>query len=245
MAGTGSAKDYRGRIKAQDLTPYRVKVRESDLLILTPRPRPKEALEALLKVRMTLEAYMELHPTFGPSLVPVEVEPQAPEIVKRMARAGQATGVGPMAAVAGAIAQAVGEALTRWEEEVVVENGGDIYMKTTHPRTVALYAGDSPLSMKVGLRVKSTQGMGVCTSSGRLGHSLSLGQAHSATAVAPDAALADAAATALANLVREKSHIPLALERAAQIEGLTGAVIILEDRLGVWGKVELVPLEGP
>lgn len=243
MAGPGDSRNYRGRIKARDLTPYHVKVRESDLLILTPHPRPKEALETLLKVRMALEAYIDLHPSFATSLVPVEVEPGAPAMVKTMARAARAAGVGPMAAVAGAIAQAVGEALAQEEEEVVVENGGDIYLKSHHTRTVALYAGDSPLSMKVGIRVRGEKGLGVCTSSGRLGHSLSLGRAHSVTVVAPDAALADAAATALANLVKDPDHISLALERASKIEGLTGAVVIFEDKLGAWGKVELVPLE--
>jgi len=245
MAGRENAQDYRGRIKAQDLITYHVKVKESDLLILTPNPRPKEALETLLKTRMALEAYLDLHPSFAPSLVPVEVESGAPEVVIKMAQAAKATGVGPMAAVAGAIAQTVGEALAQWEEEVVVENGGDIYMKTKQPRTVALYAGDSPLSMKVGLQVPGGKGLGICTSSGRLGHSLSLGRAHSVTVVAPEAALADAAATALANLIKEPPHISKALEMATEIKGLTGVVAICEDKLGAWGKIKLVPLEGP
>ncbi len=240
----GEDRVYRHRIKAHDLVPYRVKVRESDLLILTPTPREREALDALLKVRLALEAYIDLHPAFATSLVPLEVEPGAPEIVKTMAQGAKAAGVGPMAAVAGAIAQAVGEALEQWEDEVVVENGGDIYIRSSHTRKVALFAGDSPLSMKVGILLEGGQGpLGVCTSSGRVGHSLSMGRAHSVTVVAPHAALADAAATALANMVREEDHIPLALERASQIEGLLGTVIIYEEKLGAWGRIALVPLE--
>ncbi len=243
MAEPRDTSDYRGRIRARDLSPCRVRVKESDLLILTPTPRAKEATHALLKVRLALEAYIDLHPEFATSLVPLEAKEGAPEIVVRMARAARIAGVGPMAAVAGAIAQAVGEELGRWEEEVVVENGGDIYLKSSRPRTVALYAGDSPLSMKVGIRVKGERGIGICTSSGRIGHSLSLGRAHSVTVVAPQAALADAAATALANMVKEDSHISRALELAGRMEGILGTVVIFEDKLGARGNIELVPLE--
>jgi len=245
MAGERD-KEYRSRIKAKDLTPYRIKVRESDLLILTPTPREEEALDAILTVRLPLEAYIDLHPDFAASLVPLEVEPGAPDIVKVMARAAQATGVGPMAAVAGAIAQAVGERLAQWEKEVVVENGGDIYIRSSRDRTIALFAGDSPLSMKVGIKVKGKDTpLGVCTSSGRVGHSLSMGRAHSVTVVAPDTPLADAAATALANTVKEADHIQKVLEKATEIDGLLGTVVIFEDRLGAWGKIELVSLEAP
>jgi len=236
-------KDYRRRVGARDLVAYQVKVKESDLLILSTHNREKEALEALLEARMVLEAYIDLHPDFATSLIPVEVKPQAPPLVRQMAQAALLSGVGPMAAVAGAIAQAVGERLASEGEEVVVENGGDIYMRSFKERVVALFAGDSPLSMKVGVRVPGGKVRGVCTSSGRIGHSLSLGKAHSVTVVASDAPLADAAATALANLVQGPSDIERTLKEASRIPGVLGAAVICEDRLGAWGELDIVPLE--
>ncbi len=236
---------YRGRIKAEDLMAYRVKVKESDLLILTPYNRYKEAVDVLLEVRGSLEAYIDLHPDFAVSLVPLAAEPGAPHLVREMIQAARITGVGPMAAVAGAIAQAVGKKLVAIEDEVIVENGGDIYMCSQRDRVVALFAGNSPLSMKIGLKVRGIQmPIGVCTSSGRVGHSLSMGKAHSVTVVSSDAAVADAAATALANLVQGPSDMEGTLKRASRIPGVLGAVVICEDRLGAWGELDLVPLEG-
>ncbi len=237
--------DYRGRVRARDLTPYRVRIGESDLFILTPTRREKEATEALLAARLPLKAYIDLHPEFALSLMPIRVQPGAPEIVKGMAQAANIVGVGPMAAVAGAIAQAVGKRLSHLDGEAIVENGGDIYIDSPKERIVALFAGDSPLSMRVGLKVCGAQGpLGVCTSSGRVGHSLSFGKAHSVTVVASDAAVADAAATALANMVRGPDDIGKTLERAKEMEMVEGAVVIFEDHLGAWGHIELVHLVG-
>jgi ApbE superfamily uncharacterized protein (UPF0280 family) len=236
--------EYRSKIKANDLTAYRVKVKESDLLILSPHNRKREALETLLEARISLEAYIDLNPDFATSLVPMEVKPHAPSLVKRMAQAAVISGVGPMASVAGAIAQTVGEKLFILEREVVVENGGDIYLHSRKDRVLALFAGDSPLSMKVGIKIPKGEARGVCTSSGKIGHSLSRGKAHSVTVVAWNAAVADAAATALANIVQSPLDIEKALQRAKRLPDILGTVVICEDRLGAWGEANLVPLEG-
>jgi len=79
-------------------------------------------------------------------LVPLEPEPSAPEVVRLMCWAGKNAGVGPFAAVAGAVAELVGLGLLGHTEEVVVENGGDIFMQVKRKRVVAVYAGDSPFS---------------------------------------------------------------------------------------------------
>lgn len=148
-----------------------------------------------------------------------------------------------MAAVAGAIAQAVGQALVPLSPEVIVENGGDIFLSLAAPVTVALLAGDSPLSLKVGLHLEADQTpLGVCTSSGTMGHSLSFGRADAACVVAADAALADAAATALGNRVKTAADIGPALEWLARVSGVRGGVVIIGDTLGAWGQVELRPV---
>jgi hypothetical protein len=160
-----------------------------------------------------------------------------------MIAAAAATGVGPMAAVAGALAARVGRHLAPLSPEIIVENGGDIFLAISHPATVALYAGASPLSQRVGLHLDpASSPLGVCTSSGTVGHSLSFGQADAACVLAPNAALADAAATALGNRVRGPDTIAPALEWAAGLPEILGAVIIVGKKLGAWGRVELVPL---
>jgi ApbE superfamily uncharacterized protein (UPF0280 family) len=164
-------------------------------------------------------------------------------VVREMIQGASRTGVGPMAAVAGALAARVGEALAPWSPEVIVENGGDIYLKLLAPATVALFAGQSPLSHRVGLKIDpGLSPLGVCTSSGTVGHSLSFGRADAACVLARNTALADAAATALGNLVQDAGDIGAALEWAAGLPEILGAVVIVGDKLGVRGQVELAPL---
>ncbi len=155
--------------------------------------------------------------------------------------------IAPMAAVAGALAERVGRALQQepLNPEVIVENGGDLYLEVTSPAIVSLFAGKSPLSHRVGLRIEAELSpLGVCTSSGSVGHSLSFGRADAACILAHQASLADAAATALGNLVPDAGAIDAALAWAASVPEILGAVVIVGDKLGAWGRVELVPLAG-
>ena len=153
-----------------------------------------------------------------------------------------------MAAVAGVIAEFVGKALAAdGIQEVIVENGGDLYVHRLQECSVAIFAGQSPLSYKVGLRLLPAQmPVGVCTSSGTVGHSLSFGKADSVTVVARSTALADAAATRLGNEVgttlSPKAGVERALAKAREIEGIEGAVVICGEVMGAMGAVELVRL---
>jgi len=168
-------------------------------------------------------------------------------VVGEMIAAARQVGVGPMAAVAGALAERVGRALAQEPSnpEVIVENGGDLYLQVTSPAIVSLFAGASPLSHRVGLRIEPELApLGVCTSSGSVGHSLSFGRADAACILAHSASLADAAATALGNLVQDAGAIDAALAWAASVPEILGAVLVVGDKLGAWGRVELVPLAG-
>jgi hypothetical protein len=160
-----------------------------------------------------------------------------------MATAGQRFGVGPMAAVAGAIAEHVGRALARSSATVVVENGGDIFALAAEPIRLALYAGVGSAFSGLSFEVTPAAGLGVCTSSGRVGPSLSMGRADAVVAIAADAADADAAATAFANRVHGPGDIDRALRIASTHPGLLGLIACADDRLGVWGQLELVPRE--
>lgn len=237
------ARTYRTRMAREGLVAFRVAVQQTDLLILAARDLSNQARETVVQERARLESYIAAHPDFLSALTPWPEDPFAPPVVREMVAAAQVAGVGPMAAVAGALAERVGRALSAASPEVIVENGGDIFLALTRPATVALYAGASPLSHRVGLRIAAEDTpLGVCTSSGTVGHSLSWGRADAACVLAPSAALADALATALGNRVLSPRDIDPALAWLADIPGALGAVVVLGGTLGAWGRVELVPL---
>lgn len=232
---------YRRWVATADLVSFQVRDGESDLLISATMDLASKARQVLAELRGELQGYIDRDLRFLKSLTPVDVLPSAPSLVKQMARAARCYDVGPMAAVAGAIAEAVGERLLEDSSQVIVENGGDIFMKAEGRRAVALYAGeDSPFSGKLRILVDADGApLGICTSSATVGHSLSLGAADAVVAIAPSAALADAAATAICNSINQDSDIGLALKREKERGLLKGLVISLDRRLGVWGCVEL------
>ena len=240
--GMYEPRTYRHWIKDADLVPFGVTVKETDLYIRASSNLQGKALKSTLKYRSSIEGYIGRNPSFLTSLKPFTVEENAPRIVKGMSLAADAVSLGPMAAVAGAIAEYVGTDLLDFSPEVIVENGGEIFLKVSQKRLVGIYAGKSPLSGKIALVIDPAQTpLGICTSSGMIGHSLSFGKADAVIGLAPDAALADAAATAIGNLIKGAGDIPAGIEFAQKVDGLQGVVIIKNDRMGVWGQVEIVP----
>jgi ApbE superfamily uncharacterized protein (UPF0280 family) len=235
---------YRRFIQAFDLVSFQVTIKETDLLILAERDLTGEARELVLAHRYQLEEHIARHPEFRASLSPLPEWPVAAPIVRLMGEAGRLAAVGPMAAVAGAVSELVGEGLREYSQELLIENGGDLYLAGKKERVVAIFTGESELGTRLGLRVGvEERPLGICTSSGRLGHSLSLGEASTATIIARSAALADAAATATGNVVRGTGGVETGMELARRIPGVLGAVIVHRGRIGAWGQVELVPLE--
>jgi len=231
---------YRHWVSDRDLVSFHVTVRETDLLIRAGRDLTNEALAATRTCRAELEAYISTHPEFAVSLEPVPVERNAPMLVKDMADAARRAGVGPMAAVAGAIAERVGTELLALTEEVIVENGGDIFVKTSKVRSIGVYAGESGLTGRVAFIIQPEDTpLGICTSSGTVGHSLSFGEADAVTVFSPSTTLADAAATSIANRVSSARDIAQALEYARSIAGLKGVAIIKDDKMGIQGDVTL------
>jgi len=234
---------YRNLITAQDLIPFSLVIKETDLLILAERHLEEEAKQAVLHYRFQLEGYIHQHPAFLTSLIPLPLDEYAPPMVQEMMRAAALAQVGPMAAVAGAIAEYVGKDLLTSTSQVVVENGGDIFLKVAQNITIGVYAGTSPLSNKLGLKITpEASPLGVCTSSGTVGHSLSFGKADAVTVVARSASLADAAATAIGNLVKEVKDIERGFAYAHSMQGILGVLIIVADKFGAWGDIELTPL---
>ena len=234
---------YRNLVRTDDLIKFEVVVKETDLLVRAERDLSKETRESVFKYRHQLETYIAMNPEFQKSLFPLRDDPYAPEIVQEMILASQLAHVGPMAAVAGAIAESVSKDLLKLSKEIIVENGGDIYLAISKERTIGIFAGNSPLSLKIGLVISPEETpLGICTSSGTVGPSLSLGKADAVCILAKSSALADAAATAVGNIIKEKKDIERGLERGKEIEGVLGTLIIVEEKMGIWGNIKLTQL---
>ena len=234
---------YRGWIEDTDLTKFDVMVKETDLQIFANTDLSRIAKESVLTHRGYLEAYILQHPEFRKTLNPWPNGDLAPKIITNMVAAGQKAGVGPMAAVAGAMAECVGEDLLTYSKNVIVENGGDIFIQIDREMTVGLFASASSLSGRLGIKIaRDAMPLAVCTSSAKIGHSLSFGKADAACILSKSGALADAVATAVGNTVKSSSDIPVAIELARRIVGVLGVIIIIEEKIGAWGELELVPV---
>lgn len=239
---------YRCVADGCDLLSSFARVKDTDLHILADKRVDELALESALQYRLQIENFIQRHPEFAHSLLPLVYSDYAAPVVKAMIEAGRAASVGPMAAVAGTIAEFVGrDLLGRGCREVVVENGGDIFLHRLQDCVVAIFAGESPLSMKIGLQMPvAMMPAAICTSSGTVGHSLSFGAADSVTVLARSAPLADAVATRLGNEVGEgaggSSGIDRALMLGKNIAGVLGVVVICDEKIGAVGAVELVDI---
>jgi uncharacterized protein len=232
---------YRAKVTTEDLVSFRVVEKESDLFILSPRNLEREAREALKKGREILEHAIEQNPGFLTSLNPLPHDPDAPPLIQAMLAAGMAANVGPMASVAGALAEYVGRYLLDHCAEVIVENGGDIFLASHRERFVRIFTSNPHFGDRLRIRVRREAfPLSICTSSGIIGPSLSFGRADAATIVSHSGSLADAAATALGNMVKSEAHIPEAIEKIKNLEGVKGIIAIIGEKVGIWGDVELV-----
>ena len=217
--------------------------KESSILFQSDRELAiKAAVEAVLRHRLELDRYILGNPTFLRELEPIDVEPYAPRIVQTMSNAAKAAGVGPMATVAGALADVALEAMLASKASVaIVEDGGEIAASSQRPFNIGLYAGKTPLSKQVGFRILPADcPIGVATSSASLGHAISFGEADSATVFARTAALADGAATAICNAVKGEDperSIQKGLKHAKSIPGVRGVMVVRGNYVGTSGSI--------
>lgn len=232
---------YRQWVRDEGLISFRVISDESDLFIRADRDLRIETECLVKKYRQQIENYIRRDPEFLISLDPYEVDQFAPPIITEMANAAQRAHVGPMAAVAGAIAECVGKELLTLSSEVIIENGGDIYIKSQKKRNLGVYAGNSPYTGGLVIEVAGQDTpLVVATSSGTVGHSLSFGSADAAMVISKSGALSDASATRLGNLVSCKEDISKALDAIKKISGIDGALVVVGETIGIWGKVKLI-----
>ncbi len=243
---TDSARTYRGRLVPKPgETAFQIVVEQTDLWIVAEKDVSGAIMSHVEKIRGGLKNYILLHPEFAESLTPVDVSPDAPEIAAKMARAARAAGVGPMAAVAGAMAQSVADRFAGESPNILVENGGDVFMHSTRERVIGLLA--KPIEgVRLGLSLSAARfPLAVCASSGKIGHSLSMGRADLVTVLGRDGAMADAAATALANMVRAPEDLEPMLTAAKKLKrhGISGVFAQWGETVAAWGELEIVALE--
>lgn len=236
-------RSYRKRVRSSGLVTFEVAVQETDLQVSAEKRLDKETRDLILDARHQIETYIGAHPEFLTTLKPYPSDPYAPPLVREMIESTRRVGVGPMASVAGAIAQCVGEGLLGMTSQVIVENGGDLFLKVNRPVTIAVFAAPSPLSEKVGIVVSPEQmPLGVCSSSGTIGHSYSAGIANAGCVLASSAAFADGAATALCNMIQSQKGLSRIGPWAEKTQGVLGVLVVLGGKVASWGSIELVAL---
>jgi ApbE superfamily uncharacterized protein (UPF0280 family) len=242
----------RSQRSMQNIVLAHERIGESDISIKSDLSKAVAiALESIRASRKLLEGYIERNPIFLYSYDPVSLQRDAPQIVQRMEEAADRANVGPMAAVAGAIADLATERmLTEGANIAIVENGGEISAHSNELMNVEIYAGSNPLSRKIGFRVDRDQfPIGIATSSATVSHAFTFGEADAATVIAENAALADAAATAVCNHVQGsdiRNSIRSGLKVAKSIKGVKGALVIRDNYVGAIGQLpQLVQIEDP
>ena len=227
-----------------ELVSFQVVIEETDLWVAARQDLSDPMADLARRLRGQIRSYAAVHPEFLTALVPLKASDKAPEIVQRMCRAGAITGVGPMAAVAGTVAQMVAEEFRGVSPDLLVENGGDTYLFSTRDRHIGILSVPEE-DMRLCVPVRADEfPCSFCASSATIGHSLSFGKADLVVTRSQDASLADAAATALANAMTGAEAMDSVLERAAGWKkyGLDGVFTQCEGRVGVWGKMELAIL---
>lgn len=241
------SRSYRGHFSTDGRRWFCAKYKETDLWIgvdigsYSPSMKD-EVLGIIIRLRTLMDAYLLIDPGYKESLVPYKPQSAAPLIFHEMAKVCHRTDIGPMSAVAGALAKYVAVELKKVYpyKEIIVENGGDIYAEAYFDMDIAVFAGQSPLSEKVGLHIPSSVfPLGICTSSGTVGPSFSMGKADAAMIVCKDVLLADSYATAVANRVKTIDDVPSVIDFVSTRSDILGAIIIKDDKMAVCGDFEL------
>ena len=238
---------YRTQFNTKRFTGFVVTHLETDLWIgVDPNSFQEEMIEvAFLKtksLREKFDSYIAKEPFFKKSLKPFQPGESAPKEAVEMAIAAEKAGIGPMSAVAGLFAREVSEEIIRKfkVQEMLIENGGDIYVLLKNELVLSVFAGESILSERVGLVIPAGQKkLGICTSAGTVGPSISYGKADAVVVVCEDILLADAFATAFGNKVKSPNHVEKVIQQAENFPEIQSLLIICEDKIGIKGENEI------
>ena len=238
---------YRKQFRDERRKGFVVKYKETDVWIGVDRTSfhpgmPNFALQTIRTLRNTADSYLSQDTEYAAALLPYQTRENAPQILKQMSEISYKTGVGPMSAIAGTFAYHIAHELKKHFDirEIIVENGGDIYADIKDDIDVSIFAGDSPLSEKVGLHIDAKESpLGICTSSGTVGPSLSFGKADAVMIVCKDVLLADSYATVFANQIQTSNDIGSVLEKIGYKKDIISALLIKDDKMGIAGKFKM------
>ena len=228
-----------------DLFSLHLVYKQTDLVLRTEGKPDRQEVETYLKQAYEdIEGYIACDGNFLSSLHPCEVRETAPDIIKVMSEYASKANVGPMAGVAGAIAEYIGKRLSSRHRIILCNNGGDIYYESPEEQWIFLSAPGSPFHNKIKMCVPSAiKGKGLCTSSGASGHSVNMGRAYAVTILAGNAFSADVWATAISNQIRSHEDIDRILSLCKTQDDIEGVVILVDDYLGIWGDIGLSRVE--
>jgi len=231
---------YRRNISVKGKYCYRVKYKYTDLFITSDRNISKELETPVLSFYEGIEKVILSEPAFEKSLVPMRIRDHYPSIIKKMCHAAKIFRVGPMAAVAGAVCEIIAESIAGRCGFLMIENGGDVFIKSSIPVNIGLHNSNKYFSDRLNIKIDAERTpCGICSSSGSMGHSLSLGKSDLVTILSGSAILADAAATAVANSIKKQTDIEKAIRRYKKNKEIMGLIIIKDDKIGIWGAVQL------
>lgn len=247
LLGDFQPRTYRTQFNTERFKGFVVTHLETDLWIGVDTASFDEKMKAVAQAKMEslrkkFDDYIQTEPFFKKSLKPFQPTESAPDEAKEMAAAAEKAGIGPMSTVAGLFAREVGEVIIENFElkELLIENGGDIYAVLQNELVLSVFAGESILSERIGLVIPAKTGkLGICTSAGTVGPSVSYGQADAVVVVCEDILLADAFATALGNKVKSPEHVEKVIKQAENFPEIQSLLIICEDKVGVKGENEI------
>ena len=249
LSGFGS-RFYRDKMGEERFSSFVVSCKDSDLWIGIDKTSFEPSIvdfaqRELINLRLVLEKYIHSFPEFATTYTPIKLPDNSPDIAVQMGKAAEIAEVGPMAAVAGAFSEFIGRAIQKRfpVKEIVVENGGDIYMSIGKDLNLSVYAGNSALSGKIGIKIPyDSTPIGICTSAGNVGPSFSFGRADAVMVACKNTALADAYATTFGNRVKTADDISKAIKIASQCKEIISIVIICQNQMGITGQFELCPI---
>lgn len=233
---------YRSIVRDANFLKYEIQVEETNLLVISKKNLKKEIKNEVLKQREILKNYIRENPEFLYSFSPI-ITKSKEEIIKLMSESSFLTKTGPMASVAGAIAEIIGKKFINISDEIIIENGGDIFVKMNRDFITGIYAGNSPFSMKIGIKLKKREiPYGIATSSGTIGHSLSFGDADAVVVISPSSAFSDGSATYFGNLIKGKIDGDMLTSQLKNFPFIEGIVIIRQKEIFLWGDIELISI---
>ena len=198
----------------------------------------------IFKIRQELKRYITRNPDFLLTIEPIKYNSEnLSEIVLKMYESSTKADVGPMACVAGTISEmSLDYLINNGSTYSIVENGGDIALINDRDVLCGIYSNNEILGNNIAFKIKSRKKpLGICTSSGKIGHSISFGSSDSVTVISKSPSLADGLATRIANEVNGKTSedkVSNALECGENYKEFFDGVLIISDKnVGTIGKL--------